>query len=52
MHSDATVLLSRCGHDPAVAEQSEWATWWKRQGEEELRLILWAAWDPIFLEAL
>lgn len=27
--------------------ESEWATWWKRQGEEELRLILWAAWDPI-----
>ena len=26
---------------------SEWAAWWKRQGEDELRLILWAAWDPI-----
>ncbi len=26
---------------------SEWTAWWKRQGEDELRLILWAAWDPI-----
>ena len=23
------------------------ARWWERRGEEELRLILWAAWDPI-----
>jgi hypothetical protein len=30
-----------------VANKSEWIAWWKRQGEEELRLILWAAWDPI-----
>jgi hypothetical protein len=30
-----------------VAERSEWARWWKQRGEEELRLILWAAWDPI-----
>jgi hypothetical protein len=30
-----------------MAPQSEWRAWWKRQGEEELRLILWAAWDPI-----
>ena len=26
---------------------SEWAAWWKRQGEDEPELILWAAWDPI-----
>ena len=30
-----------------MAPDSQWATWWRRQGEEELRLILWAAWDPI-----
>lgn len=30
-----------------MAERSEWATWWRHRGEEELRLILWAAWDPI-----
>jgi hypothetical protein len=30
-----------------VADRSEWATWWRERGEEELRLILWAAWDPI-----
>lgn len=30
-----------------MASESQWAAWWKRQGEEELRLILWAAWDPI-----
>jgi hypothetical protein len=35
------------GHHLGVAERSEWAVWWKRQGEEELSLILWAAWDPI-----
>jgi hypothetical protein len=27
--------------------ESQWKTWWRNQGEEELRLILWAAWDPI-----
>lgn len=29
---------------------SEWQTldeWWRSVGEAELRLILWAAWDPI-----
>jgi hypothetical protein len=30
-----------------MASETAWADWWKRQGEEELRLILWAAWDPI-----
>jgi hypothetical protein len=30
-----------------MPSESEWAAWWKRQGAEELRLILWAAWDPI-----
>jgi hypothetical protein len=25
----------------------EWANWWKRQGERELSLILWAAWNPV-----
>jgi hypothetical protein len=30
-----------------VTDQSEWTTWWTQRGEEELRLILWAAWDPI-----
>ena len=24
-----------------------WARWWKRQGEAELILLLWALWDPI-----
>jgi hypothetical protein len=27
--------------------QSAWEAWWRARGEEELRLILWAAWDPI-----
>lgn len=30
-----------------MATESQWATWWRHTGEEELRLILWAAWDPI-----
>jgi hypothetical protein len=30
-----------------LTNKSEWIAWWKSQGEEELRLILWAAWDPI-----
>lgn len=30
-----------------MTADSEWDMWWARQGEEELRLILWAAWDPI-----
>ena len=24
-----------------------WPEWWRRCGEAELNLILWAAWDPI-----
>jgi hypothetical protein len=30
-----------------VGSASQWAQWWERQGEAELRLVLWAAWDPI-----
>ena len=30
-----------------MANESHWDMWWSSVGEEELRLILWAAWDPI-----
>jgi hypothetical protein len=28
-------------------ELSDWRRWWKRRGEDELRSLLLAAWDPI-----
>jgi hypothetical protein len=30
-----------------VEKDSALAKWWADEGENELRLILWAAWDPI-----
>jgi len=30
-----------------VSEQLSWADWWKRRGQDELALLLWAVWDPI-----
>jgi hypothetical protein len=42
-----TLTLNPSDRFSAVVIDSEWADWWRRQGEEELRLILWAAWDPI-----
>jgi hypothetical protein len=35
------------GHALPVTERPKIARWWRREGEQELRLILWAAWDPI-----
>jgi hypothetical protein len=26
---------------------NEWRAFWRERGERELRLLLWAAWDPI-----
>jgi hypothetical protein len=26
---------------------SEWRDFWRGRGERELRLLLWAAWDPV-----
>ena len=34
-------------HDLCVPERSDLAKWWKKTGEAELGMILWAAWDPI-----
>jgi hypothetical protein len=31
---------------------SEWRAWWKRQGEDELRAILWEDWDPMGMKQL
>lgn len=28
-------------------ELSDWRQWWKERGEDELRALLMAAWDPI-----
>jgi hypothetical protein len=30
-----------------MTERAELAAWWQQQGDHELRLLLWAAWDPI-----
>jgi hypothetical protein len=30
-----------------VRTAAEWREFWHRRGERELRLLLWAAWDPI-----
>src|SRR5687767_9956744 len=33
--------------DFAPVELSDWRRWWKEQGEDGLRAVLMAAWDPI-----
>jgi hypothetical protein len=30
-----------------VRSAAEWRDFWRERGERELRLLLWAAWDPI-----
>ena len=30
-----------------MTAEGSWAKWWKTRGQDELALILWAAWDPI-----
>jgi hypothetical protein len=32
---------------PRVRSAAEWRDFWRERGERELRLLLWAAWDPI-----
>jgi hypothetical protein len=29
-----------------------WVDWWKRRGEDELALLLWAVWDPTGVSGL
>jgi hypothetical protein len=31
-------------------ELSDWRRWWKERGEDELRALLMAAWDPIVVK--
>jgi hypothetical protein len=33
--------------DSPDVELSDWRRWWKERGEDELRALLMAAWDPI-----
>ena len=35
------------GQNPDMGEVSSFEAWWQETGQGELRLILWAAWDPI-----
>jgi hypothetical protein len=30
-----------------IRTASDWRDFWRSRGERELRLLLWAAWDPI-----
>jgi hypothetical protein len=30
-----------------MTDRPRWYDWWRHEGERELALILWAAWDPI-----
>ncbi|MEA2491631.1 MAG: hypothetical protein QOH21_3423 [Acidobacteriota bacterium] len=32
-------------------EEREWAAWWRASGEDQLRALLMAVWDPIGVEA-
>lgn len=37
---------------PRVRSAAAWRDFWRERGERELRLLLWAVWDPLGSEAL